>query len=84
MSAAPWTEAELARIGEAEELEIASRRPDGTLRNRVTIWVVPYDGNLYVRSVNGRAASWFRGTQATHRGRIWAGGGEKDVAILES
>ena len=28
-----WTSDELARIGTAEELRIASRRRDGTLRN---------------------------------------------------
>jgi len=29
-----WTPDELRRIGQAEELGIASRRPDGTLRRR--------------------------------------------------
>jgi hypothetical protein len=27
-----WTDEELGRIGEAQELELASERPDGTLR----------------------------------------------------
>jgi hypothetical protein len=36
-----WTMDELAKIGGAEELEIASLRRDGTLGKRVTIWVVP-------------------------------------------
>jgi hypothetical protein len=76
-----WTTDELNRIGSAEELQIASRRPDGTLRRPVTIWVVRLGDDLYVRSVNGRAAGWFRGTQATHEGRIWAGGMERDVAF---
>ena len=35
-----WTGDELARIGTADELDIAPLRPDGTLRNPVTIWVV--------------------------------------------
>ena len=48
-----WTSEELAEIGAAEELEIASVRRDGTLRDPVTIWVVPYGDSLYVRSVNG-------------------------------
>jgi hypothetical protein len=38
-----WTEEELGRIGEAEELQLASERPDGTLRPHVTIWVVRVD-----------------------------------------
>jgi hypothetical protein len=35
-----WTEDELARIGDAEELEVASLRRDGTLGSPRTIWVV--------------------------------------------
>ena len=63
-----WTSDELKKIGEAEELEIASLRGDGTLRNPVTIWVVRHGDDLYVRSVNGRTSSWFRGTQDRHEG----------------
>ena len=55
-----WTSEELAKIGDAEELAIASRRPDGSLRPFVTIWVVRTAGDLYVRSVKGRSGSWFR------------------------
>ena len=76
-----WTHDELNLIGTAEELEIASRRRDGTLRNPVTIWVVRAGDDLYVRSVKGRAGPWFRGTQARHEGRISAGGVEKDVSF---
>jgi hypothetical protein len=38
-----WTSDELARIGDAEELEVASLRHDGTLRSPVTIWAVRHD-----------------------------------------
>ena len=48
-----WTSDELNEINTAEELEIASLRPDGTLRNPVTIWVVRHGDDLYVPSVNG-------------------------------
>jgi len=34
-----WTSDELKKIGTTEELQIASLRHDGTLRNLVTIWV---------------------------------------------
>jgi hypothetical protein len=78
-----WTSDELTRIGGAEELQIASVRHDGTLRNPVTIWVVPHDGALYVRSVRGRTAAWFRGAQERHEGRIRAGGAEKDVTFVD-
>ena len=78
-----WTRDELNKIETAEELEIASLRRDGTLRNPVTIWVVRVGDDIYVRPVNGRTSAWFRGTQARHEGRIHAGGVEKDVAFLE-
>ncbi len=79
-----WTSDELTKIGTAEELQIASLRHDGTLRNPVTIWVVRHGDDLYVRSVNGRTAAWFRGTQARHEGRIWAGGVEKNVTFVDA
>ena len=78
-----WTNDELAKIGTAEELEIASLRGDGTLRKRVTIWVVRVGDDLYVRSVYGRNSGWFRGTQVRHEGQISAGGVEKDVTFVE-
>ncbi len=79
-----WTNDELARIGAAEELEIAPLRRDGTLRNPVTIWVVRHGDDLYVRSVNGRTAAWFRGAQVRHEGHIQAGGIDKDVTFVEA
>ena len=76
-----WTSEELNKIGTAEELQIASLRRDGSLRKPVTIWVVRVGNDFYVRSVNGRTAAWFRGTQTRHEGRIQAGGVGKDVSF---
>jgi len=78
-----WTRDELNKIGKAEELQIASLRRDGTLRKKVTIWVVRVGDNLYVRSANGRSSAWFRGTQVLHEGHIRAGGIESDVNFVE-
>lgn len=78
-----WTSEELNKIGNAEELRIASLRRDGTLRKQVIIWVVRLGDDLYVRCVNGREGAWFRGALTRHEGRIWAGGVEKDVAFVE-
>jgi hypothetical protein len=80
----PWTSAELEKIGTAEELDLASVRRDGTLRRPVTMWVVRDGDDLYVRSVNGRGSSWFRGAQTRHEARIRAGGVEKDVSLVET
>ena len=79
-----WTSDELARIGNAEELEIASVRPDGTRRKPVTIWVARDGDSLYVRSVKGPSSAWFRGTQERHEGRLRAGGVEKDVTFVNA
>lgn len=76
-----WSKDELTSIRRAHLLEIASRRPDGTLGKRVTVWVVPYRDGLYVRLWLGRTATWFRAAQRRREGRIWAGGVEKDVTF---
>jgi hypothetical protein len=80
---AAWTDEELDQIAAAEELELASTRRDGTLRKPVTIWVVRHGDDLYVRAVNGRGSSWFRGAQVRHEGHIRAGGVDKDVVFVE-
>ena len=79
-----WTSQELEKIAAAEELQLASTRRDGTLRKPVTIWVVRHGDDLYVRSVNGRTSSWFRGAQVRHEGHIEAGGVDKDVLLVET
>jgi len=81
---AEWSRGELDRIGEAEELEIAPRRGDGTIRKPIPIWVVRARNDIYVRSVNGRKSAWFRTALARHEGQIRAGGVEKDVILEEA
>jgi hypothetical protein len=78
-----WTSDELARIGGSEELQIAPRRRDGSLRRPVPIWVVRAGDDLYVRSWRGAAGSWYRTARATHEARISAGGVDKDVSLAE-
>ena len=79
-----WTPNELDKIGNAEVLQLASVRRDGTLRQPVTMWVVRHGDDLYVRSVNGRTSSWFRGAQLRHQAHIRAGGIDKDVHLVET
>jgi hypothetical protein len=79
-----WTSDELDEIGAAEELDLASMRHDGRLRRPVRMWVVRDGDDLYVRSVNGRGSSWFRGAQSRHQARIRAGGVAKDVELVET
>jgi hypothetical protein len=79
-----WTNDELDAIGAAEELELASKRRDGSLRRPVTMWVVRNSDGLYVRSVNGHDSSWFRGAQVQHEARIRAGGVDQEVTLVET
>jgi len=79
-----WTSDELSNIGAAEELQIAPLQQDGSLRKPVTIWVVRHGDDLFVRSVNGRTATWFRGAQLRHEAHIHAGGVDKDVLLVET
>jgi hypothetical protein len=77
-----WTREELARIEQADELDLASQRRDDSLRDPVTMWVVRDGDDLYVRSIHGRAGGWFRGTQTRRQGRIRSGGVARDVTFI--
>ena len=78
---AAWTADELARIGKADELQIASRRRDGSLRPFVTIWVVRSGDEVYVRSAYGHENGWFQRALTSGEGRIRAAGLERDVTF---
>jgi len=79
-----WTSEQLDKVGKAEEVQIASFRPDGTPRKPVTVWVVRHGDDLYIRSVTGPGGRWFRGAQEKHEGRIRAGGVQQDVTFVEA
>jgi hypothetical protein len=64
-----WTPDELDRIGDAEELDLASRRPDGSLRAHVTMWVVRAGDDVYVRSAYGPQNPWYVRATASGTGR---------------
>ena len=78
-----WTSDELAKIGAAEEVQVAPLRRDGS-QKPVTVWVVRHADDLYVRSVRGRSGHWFRGTQEKHEGWIRAGRVQKDVSFADA
>ena len=79
-----WSPEELRRIGAAEELQLASWRPDGSLRPYVTMWVVRAGGDLYVRSAYGPDNPWYRRATVSGGGRIRAGGTERDVSFAQA
>jgi hypothetical protein len=71
-----WSDEELRRVGEAQELRLASARRDGTMRPYVTMWVVGVGDDLYVRSAYGPNNPWFRRAKASGAGRtgpvVWS------------
>jgi hypothetical protein len=78
---AAWTYGELRRVGNATELQIASRRHDGSLRPFITIWTVQAGDDIYVRSAYGTDNPWFRRATASGTGRIRVPGLERDVTF---
>ncbi|MGO9752108.1 MAG: DUF2255 family protein [Solirubrobacteraceae bacterium] len=79
-----WASSELDRIAAADELVIAARQADGTLRPSTPIWVVRVGDNLYIRSWRGPAGRWFRAVQDARAGHMRAGGVEKDVVLFDA
>jgi hypothetical protein len=71
-------------IGNATELELASRRDDGALGPYTTMWVVRVHDDVYVRSAGGPGRAWYRHALARGVGRVRAGGVEADVIFEDA
>jgi hypothetical protein len=78
-----WTDDQLDRVGEADQLEVASVRDDGSLRPFRTVWVVRLGDELFVRSAYGPGNGWYRLAKATGIGRIKSAGVIRDVAFVD-
>jgi hypothetical protein len=48
-----------AALGSAKEIRIETQSATGTV-HRTTIWVAERDGVIYIRSVDGPGARWYR------------------------
>lgn len=64
---ATWTPEEMDRIGQAEELHLATQRRDGELSRDVTMRVVRAGDHLYVRSAYGPGNPWYRPVRTSDR-----------------
>ena len=78
-----WSQDDLDRFGGASEVEVSSVRRDGALSRARTVWIVRVGDKLYLRSVNGPDAAWYRLTRAFHQGRIEARGVARDVTWID-
>jgi hypothetical protein len=60
-------ESDLAALAAAKEIKIETRSAAGT-EHRTIIWVAEHDGAIYIRSVNGPQARWYREATAADAG----------------
>jgi hypothetical protein len=80
---ATWSAEELARIDGADELQIAVRSRDETLRRWVPIWVVCVGDQVYVRTWHRRDNGWFGRVLDSRRAQIRVPGLDAAVAVLD-
>ena len=77
-----WSQDELSRIAEADDLHISPYREDGvTFGTPTWIWSVVVDNALYVRAYNGLKSSWHEAAVRQKAGRIIAAGMTKEVTF---
>jgi hypothetical protein len=77
-----WSEDELRKIAEADDLHVSPLREDGVTYGTPTwIWSVAVDGALYVRGYNGRSSRWHQAAVRQKGGRIASAGLTKEVAF---
>ena len=78
-----WSAEELARISSADELQIAVRRRDESLRRWVPIWVVCVGDQVYVRTWYRRDNGWFGQVLGSRRAQVRVPGVAAAVAVLD-
>ena len=77
-----WSEDELRRIAETDDLHISPFREDGVTYGTPTwIWSVAVDDALYVRPYNGKSSRWYQAALRQKAGRITAAGMTKEVTF---
>ena len=79
-----WTSDELDVLAAATELQISTRRADGTLRPAVPIWVVRAGDGIYVRSYRGPDGGWFQRATAGGSAHIQAGTVTSEVTVTRA
>jgi len=77
-----WTEDELDRINAEVYLRVAAALADGSTPKSVNIWSVPVGNRIFIRSYNGTAGKWYGPALESGRGRVSAGGVEKEVRFM--
>ncbi len=79
-----WNPNQLDIIDRVDEIEISSRRSDETLTRPRVIWAVRDGDEVYIRSVNGPTAAWYRSTRQRHEGHLHTDDLDADVAFVDA
>jgi len=69
----------LWKIAESDEVEIETRRDGKSPLHLVTIWIVPTEYGVYVRSYKGKRGRWYQEVLANPLGTIRLGRRKVDV-----
>lgn len=77
-----WSNEELSRIAESDDLHISSFREDSVTYGTPTwIWSVVVGDSLYVRAYYGQNSRWYQAAVQQKAGRITVAGMTKEVAF---
>ena len=77
-----WSNDQLRRIAQADNLHISPFREDGVTYGTPTwIWSVAVGDDLYVRAYYGRNSRWYQAAMREKAGRITAAGMTKEVTF---
>jgi hypothetical protein len=77
-----WSEEELRKIAEADDLHISPFREDGVTYGTPTwIWSIAVDDAIYVRGYNGLKSRWYQAAVQKKAGRIIAAGMTNEVTF---
>ncbi|WP_029136337.1 DUF2255 family protein [Nakamurella lactea] len=79
-----WNPALARAVTSPDEVQIVTRRRDGSLRRPRIIWIVGDDDRVYVRSTNGPTAGWFRSALGTGTGQLIAGGVTHEIRFTSA
>ncbi|HEY5879167.1 MAG TPA: DUF2255 family protein [Nakamurella sp.] len=78
-----WSPREAQALTARQEVQVVTRRRDGSLRRPTTIWIVGDGDRVFVRSTNGPTAGWYREAIATDAGQIVVAGTAYDVGFVK-
>jgi hypothetical protein len=80
-----WSNDQLRRIAEGDDLHISPFREDGvTYATPTWIWSVAVGDDLYVRAYYGQNSRWYQAVVREKAGRITAAGMTKEVTFPAS